>query len=82
MNQEIIHAKVTQIGVDISCRSEREKLFWGAYPDISIELRNWITGFCCGLNLNTNGKLFGKKLLLKHTSENCFFDGFNVIHPV
>lgn len=83
MNQEIIRPNVTQIGVDISCGSDRERQFWSSYPDISlIELRNWIKGTCSGLNLNTNRKLFGKQLLMKHTSENCFFDGFNMIHPL
>lgn len=83
MNQEIIRPTVNQTVVNISHGSGRKKRYWSYYPDISlIELRNQIRGACCGFNLDTNGKLFGKQLPMKHTSENCFSDGLNMIHPV
>lgn len=83
MNQEIIRPTVNQTVVNISHGSGRKKHYWSYYPDISlIELRNQIRGACCGFNLDTNGKLFGKQLPMKHTSENCFSDGLNMIHPV
>lgn len=71
-----------QIRVDISCGSGRESCLQSPCPDTSlIKVRNWTKG-TCGLNLNTNGKLFGKQLLVKHTSENWFFSRLNVIPPV